>query len=49
MSIAYSEYYSRLSQIVSDTRLVVNNTSLSGLDAILAKVEAAHTQLLTEV
>lgn len=48
MSIAYSEYYSRLSQTVSDTRLLINGTSLSGLDGILAKVEAAHTQLLTE-
>jgi len=48
MSIAYSEYYSRLSQTVSDTKLLVNGTSLFGLDGILAKVEAAHTQLLTE-
>lgn len=48
MSIAYSEYYRRLSQTVTDTISLVKNTSLSGLDEIFAKVEAAHKQLLAE-
>lgn len=48
MSIAYSEYYSRLSQIVSDTILLVNGVSFTGLEGILTKVESVKRQLLAD-
>ncbi len=48
MSIAYSEYYSRLLQLVDETKSLVKGTSLSESDENLAKVEAAHKQLLAQ-